>query len=99
MNTQPSDISPRALTEKQAAVYIGMSRSFLAQSRMTGKLANRTPAPDFIKIGRAVRYLKDDLDQWLESQHKLEHLGQTMTVDCLAMVHGSITPSPRKGYN
>lgn len=76
MNTAQPNPSPRAFTEKEAATYIGMSRSFLAQSRMTGKLANRTPAPNFIKIGRTVRYLKDDLDHWLESQQKMEHLGQ-----------------------
>lgn len=76
MNPEQISLDPRALSERNAAKYIGMSRSFLAQSRMTGKRATRTPAPDFIKIGRTVRYLKDDLDRWLESQQKLEHLGQ-----------------------
>jgi hypothetical protein len=59
---------PRLLTEKQAAPYIGMSRSFLRQSRMNGRRQNRTPGPPFLKIGRKVLYLADDLDNWL-----LEH--------------------------
>jgi len=58
----------RLLTEKQAAPYIGMSRSFLRQSRMNGKRQNRTAGPPFLKIGRKVLYLADDLDDWL-----LEH--------------------------
>jgi len=66
----------RALSEKEAATYIGMSRSFLAQSRMDGQRENRTPAPPFIKIGRAVRYLREDLDTWLSQFERLEHLGQ-----------------------
>ena len=53
------------LTEKQAAPYIGMSRSFLRQSRMNGKRLNMTPGPPFLKIGRKVLYLADDLDTWL----------------------------------
>lgn len=61
-------IDSRALTEAHAAEYIGMSRSFLRQSRMNGNREGRTPAPPFIKLhpGRSIRYLKDDLDSWLE---------------------------------
>lgn len=33
----------RAISELDAAAYIGMSRSFLAQSRMDGNRHNRTP--------------------------------------------------------
>lgn len=64
--TKPND-TRRALSEAEAAQYIGMSRSFLRQDRMNGHRENRTPAPPFIKIGRNVRYLRDDLDAWLES--------------------------------
>ncbi|MEZ9302561.1 helix-turn-helix domain-containing protein [Vibrio breoganii] len=67
-------IDKRAYTEQETAEYIGMSRSFLRQSRMEGHRRNRTIAPPFIKIGRAVRYLKEDLDAWLDSHSKLEHL-------------------------
>ncbi len=50
-------IQPRLLSEKEASQYICMSRSFLRQARMDGNRENRTPAPPFIKIGRAVRDL------------------------------------------
>lgn len=76
MEQSTSPRPSRALSEIEAASYIGMSRSFLAQSRMDGKRDNRTPAPPFIKIGRSVRYLREDLDHWLNSFLKLEHLGQ-----------------------
>lgn len=66
----------RALTEIEASLYIGMSRSYLRQARMDGKRENRTPAPPFIKIGRSVRYLLEDLNAWLDQFHRLEHLGQ-----------------------
>ena len=60
----------RLLTEKQAAPYICMSRSFLRQSRMNGRRQNRTPGPPFLKIGRKVLYLAEDLDTWLmEHRH------------------------------
>ena len=55
------------LTEQQAALYIAMSRSFLRQGRMNGDREGRTPTPPYLKIGsRSVRYLKEDLDTWLE---------------------------------
>jgi len=73
-----SHLQKQALTEREAANYIGMSRSYLAQSRMDGHREHRTPAPPFIKIGRAVRYLRKDLDQWLDNFHKLEHIGQAV---------------------
>ncbi|EKE70222.1 helix-turn-helix transcriptional regulator [Gallaecimonas xiamenensis] len=66
----------RALTEIEASQYIAMSRSYLRQARMEGNRKNRTPAPPFIKIGRAVRYLREDLDAWLDQFQRLEHLGQ-----------------------
>jgi len=57
----------RALSEKDAAIYISMSRSFLRQGRMNGDREGRTPTPPYLKIGsRSVRYLKEDLDTWLE---------------------------------
>lgn len=70
------DITPRLLSEKEASLYICMSRSFLRQARMDGNRENRTPAPPFIKIGRAVRYLREDLDAWLESFVRRTHLYQ-----------------------
>ncbi|ALS99313.1 DNA-binding protein [Lacimicrobium alkaliphilum] len=69
MNTQK-----RAFTEIEASAYISMSRSFLRQARMEGNRDSRTPAPRFIKVGRAIRYLKEDLDAWLDSFYRQSHL-------------------------
>ena len=60
-------MTQRAFRDREAAQYIGMSESFLRQSRMDGIREYRTPGPPFVKIGRAVRYLKEDLDHWLET--------------------------------
>lgn len=76
MSQANSILKPKVISELEAATYIGMSRSFLAQSRMDGNRENRTPAPPFIKIGRSVRYLVEDLDSWLYQFQKLEHIGQ-----------------------
>ena len=64
-------ILPRALDEKAAANYIGMSVSFLQKDRMNGALPGRTLGPRFAKLGKRVMYLRDDLDAWLE-QHLVD---------------------------
>ncbi len=56
------------LRSQEAAFYIGMSESFLRQSRIYGDLPGRTPGPPYIKVGRAVRYLVVDLETWLAEQ-------------------------------
>lgn len=70
------NLPSRALNEIETAQYIGMSRAYLRQARVEGNRESRTPAPPFIKIGRSVRYLRDDLDSWLDDQQKLDHVGQ-----------------------
>lgn len=65
------DSRARIIKEEAAAKYIGMSVAFLRQSRMNSKLANRTPGPVFIKVGRAILYNVTDLDAWL-SAHRVE---------------------------
>lgn len=56
---QTDKSSPAALTDAQAARYIGMSISWLRQSRMRGG----PDMPPYIKIGRSVRYRAFDLEQ------------------------------------
>lgn len=63
-------IEKRALTDPETSKYIGMSISFLRQSRMNGDRDRRTSGPRYIKIGRAVRYLIEDLDAWLD-EHRV----------------------------
>ncbi len=62
-----NEVTSPTLTSPEAANYVGMSDSWLRQSRMRGN----PDAPPYIKIGKAVRYLKADLDAWLE---KLRHV-------------------------
>jgi predicted DNA-binding transcriptional regulator AlpA len=57
------------LTEAAAAEYIGMSVGYLRLSRMRGT-TKCTSAPPFVRIGKSVRYLPRDLDDWLESRRE-----------------------------
>jgi len=59
-------IKKNAFSEIEASEYIGMSCSFLRQGRSNGDRPGRTPAPSFIRIGRTIRYRRQDLDTWLE---------------------------------
>lgn len=61
----------QCLKEKEAAHYIGMSVAFLKKERCEGKIGKCSLGPRFLKIGKSVRYLKNDLDEWFTSQlHK-----------------------------
>ena len=64
----------RCLTETETSMYISMSRSYLRQDRMNGFRRGRKPGPPFVKISNSVRYLKDDLDAWLE-QYRVNRAG------------------------
>ncbi len=59
------EFSPQALSETEAARYVGMSQSYLRKARMEGNRDRHTPAPPFLRIGRKILYLRGDLDQWL----------------------------------
>jgi predicted DNA-binding transcriptional regulator AlpA len=58
----------RGLRENEAANYCGLSAPLLRLGRR-GK--TKTSTPPFVKIGRRVIYLQDDLDVWLEQQRDL----------------------------
>ena len=60
------ELDRRSLTDPEASRYIGMSTSWLRQSRMRGD----PEAPPHVKIGRSVRYLRNDLDRWLECRRR-----------------------------
>lgn len=63
---QKASTRKNALTETEAARYIGMSIGYLRQDRLNGPRRSRTPGPPFVRVGRAIRYLLDDLDTWLQ---------------------------------
>lgn len=58
-----------ALTESEAALYIGLSRSYLRKDRCEGHRP-ATPGPPYIRVGTAIRYLVSDLDAWL-NKHRV----------------------------
>ena len=60
----------RSLPEKDAATYIGLAPATLRQARCHGEQEGKTPVPKHIKIGRAVRYLKEDLDAFLDEMRE-----------------------------
>lgn len=66
MQTASSSAS-EVLTTPEAAVHIGMSCSYLRRDRVRHSKEGKIPGPPFIKLDRAVRYLKSDLDDWLDN--------------------------------
>ena len=52
------------MTTGEAAHYLGMSKSALDKARITGELFGTKP-PEFVRFGRAIRYVKNELDDWL----------------------------------
>ncbi len=59
----------RLLTEAQASKYLGISRQFLRESRMSGRRGNRADAPPFVRFGkRGIRYDVCDLDRWIDQR-------------------------------
>jgi hypothetical protein len=56
------------LTDIEAAVYIGLSAAFLRKGRCCGVLGNATPPPPYLRLGRAIRYRRSDLDRWLDAR-------------------------------
>ena len=70
IGTGKQSLDSAALNEKQAAAYIGMSVPYLRCDRMNGHREGRTPGPPYIRIGRTIRYLREDLDDWL-AKHRV----------------------------
>lgn len=57
------DVAPAAMRETEAAHYCGLSAAFFRAARV-----GRCEGPPYIRVGRAVVYLRTDLDRWLESR-------------------------------
>jgi hypothetical protein len=66
----PPDIDwnalPLLLGEKDAALVLGVSISFLRKSRCDGALRERTPAPPFVPVGGRRYYRVADLKSWVD---------------------------------
>lgn len=65
---------PELLDERKAASYISMSVAYLRSDRCQGVTGNRTPGPSYLRLGRAIRYRREDLDAWLAA-HRVNRGG------------------------
>lgn len=53
---------PRLWTTKETAAFLGISERALIRRRQRGT------GPDFITMGRTIRYAPRDVGRWLEAQ-------------------------------
>ncbi len=63
LSEKQNKMDEQRLDTKQAAEYLGLSPETLATWRCT----KRQEIP-YLKLGSRVKYLKSDLDAWLESR-------------------------------
>ncbi len=61
------DTPPRLLTEREAAEFLGIAPGTLRVSRSTGPIPGRIFLP-YVKLGRAVRYDRATLRDWLAAR-------------------------------
>jgi len=54
------------MKEEQAAEYLNVSRNYLRRCRMKELRHLFESVPPYVRIGRTIRYLKADLDAWLD---------------------------------
>lgn len=70
-------IEPRIFDDRGAAKYDGFSVSWHKSTRYTDRkrIANGEEpiGPKWTKIGRNIRYFREDLDKWLTSLHDRTH--------------------------
>lgn len=59
-------IENRGMSESQAASYLGIPQNTLRQGRCNGQQPGRMPPPPYVKLGKRIIYLIDDLDTYLE---------------------------------
>jgi predicted DNA-binding transcriptional regulator AlpA len=81
-----------ALTEAEAAQFIGMSAAWLKKSR-TRRFRGVIDAPPFIRAGvKRVVYRVEDLEAWQE--RNLEHVGPDRMIDAADAVTGPNESEP-----
>ena len=66
-------VSVKELNEKDAAIYIGRSKSFLRKCRMEGFVGKIQRGPKYTRDSeRTIRYPIDELDKWLANRKKFQ---------------------------
>ena len=63
-----NEITKRGFSTEEAAVYTGVAPETLKQARLYGPRAGYIQSPPFVRTGRKILYLREDLDIWLASQ-------------------------------
>jgi excisionase family DNA binding protein len=79
----------RGFTTEEAARYIGRSKSYLDHLRITGP-RHDDPGIPYIRVGRTVLYLKEDLDAWLDQFPRRLHLAEE--IHGRLAKHGRLNP-------
>jgi hypothetical protein len=59
-------IRPALLTTEEAAVYLNIAVPTLRKYQHMGQTGDRTPMPEFVRIGRSVFYELEELDRWIQ---------------------------------
>ena len=57
-------LDPVLMSTSEAALYLGLSASFLNKLRCTGG------GPGYVKLGRRVLYPKAELEAWIEARRR-----------------------------
>ena len=63
LNISAPVVATEYMTTQEAAAYLKLSRQFLEGARYRGDGSG----PDYIKLGRAVRYRQSVLDAWMSA--------------------------------
>jgi predicted DNA-binding transcriptional regulator AlpA len=63
----------KLLNNAEAAKFLGVSPDMLRLSRCTGELFKGVPAPRFFKLGAAIRYPQENLDNWLSDKLQFQN--------------------------
>lgn len=66
--TEAMNETPQMMDTLAAASLIGANPMSLKRSRVNGELYKGIKTPPFVKLGRAVRYHRSDLVDWLKAQ-------------------------------
>ena len=73
IKTPSFGLGVKELTEAEAAIYIGRSKSFLRSCRREGKKGKRPRGPKYTRDSeRSIRYPVEELDRWLASRSLYE---------------------------
>lgn len=68
----------RVYNEVEAAEYLTLSRHTLRKQRSDGERDDHIPVIPYIRIGRSVRYLREELDAYIDlrvSESRSDALG------------------------